>query len=376
MLVQYISQIEKQIGKLRGKYDECQQSEVLLDDLVQKKGWTKGALLLVDAKVFKRLDAHRLLCQGVGKFFNNASSLYTVLHTKIEVLEEQNTNGDGQKLKDLISQNDTVFEQLMDHIARAEELVELIRVNAERGSMDQANEHYDLINRQLQESSTTAKLLSDSIQEATMLMIVLKCKLLYRCLHYLVIIVSNVVCVAKSSSMDVDFSEVESNTQHIVQLINEGLAKATESADLKTELVNDLPTIEAELADSQPREAAGSSVTVDASSPAADAVEESATDRKMAALDAVAKAIQKRTSVTLSIDELNEITEKKVAPLLLSKQTPPSAPVSKALPEGWKELFDAKSNRPYYVHKYVSALMMIGDPVVIDFACWLQGAAA
>lgn len=46
--------------------------------------------------------------------------------------------------------------------------------------------------------------------------------------------------VAKSNTMDVDFSEVESQAQSIIALINQGLQKATESNDLSTQLVKQL----------------------------------------------------------------------------------------------------------------------------------------
>lgn len=331
MLVQYISQIEKQIEKLRSKFAECQKTELQLDGLVQEKGWTKGSKPAIDEKVFTPLESHHNLCATIEKLLHHASDLYNVLHKKIEKLEEENNKGEGLQLREIVAENDSIYEQLMDHIAKAEELVLMVRVNAERGDVEKANAQYDQINGQLAVMAGSTKRLTNGIQAASTLIATLK---------------------SKSSSMDVDFSEVETQAQNIIQMTNEAIAKANESSDIKTKLTKNIAQVAIEIANT----ARPLPMSPTAPAPIAHPTPSAESEAK----PKEGNVAGNRSSVSFNIKDLKALKEKKVDKAVLLSERPLSVrerPLSvsvrdsNALPDGWKELFDPKSNRPYYVHK-------------------------
>ncbi|RYG62675.1 hypothetical protein EON64_17430, partial [archaeon] len=176
-LVQFISQIEKQIARLKGKYDDCQKGGMKVDNELASKGWKKGDHAVVDASVFSAAERNKLLLHGIEKIFSNASNMYAVLHKKIETLEEQNNKGEGKVLRDLVDKDDNLYEAIMDLLSQAEESLGLVRINAERGAVDQAREAYGRLNTQLGEINSKCKLLKEGIEESDRLISVLKCKL-------------------------------------------------------------------------------------------------------------------------------------------------------------------------------------------------------
>lgn len=172
--------------------------------------------------------------------------------------------------------------------------------------------------------------------------------------------------------MDAEMTEVESQVRSIMEMINEAVVKANGSSEIKTKLNKTIAQVSIEIANStkplpmapgqHPTHGvtAGSSVGA-AASPTIGTVRSSSQDKSEGELEkhkaqiaAVTAAVDKRrSSVSFSIKDLKALKEKKVDKETLLADRPSSDVTSSSneLPDGWKELIDPKSNRPYYVNK-------------------------
>eukprot|EP00981_Chlorochromonas_danica_P001432 scaffold299_cov162-Ochromonas_danica.AAC.5 len=242
----------------------------------------------------------------------------------------------------------------MDNVTKAEELLSLIRINAERGDIDKTNAQYDLIREQLSLITSNSQQLASDLDLASKLLETVK---------------------DKASKMDSEMTDVESQARSIMEMINEAVVKANGSSEMKTKLNKTIAQVSIEIANAtkplpmapgqHPTHAptattpgtAASSTTGTVSSPPPSFQErsEGEQERHKAQIAAAAAAVDKRrSSVSFSIKDLKALKEKKVDKETLLADRPSSDMSTNSnndLPDGWKELVDPKSNRPYYVNK-------------------------
>jgi myosin heavy subunit len=168
----------KLLGDIEGKYSsfqnkrkEFQKQKMNLESLInEKEEQTTTALAIRKEPIYEKyLSLSKIFINFEESYFNQLNYKYNSIHSTIEKLEEIDAAAHqiDPSLNETLSNNDVIYEKTMDMISDVEQSINEVKLNAQRCRIDEAYEKYSLINEKIISLNNNTQELANGIDVAT-----------------------------------------------------------------------------------------------------------------------------------------------------------------------------------------------------------------
>lgn len=363
-----VTAIETRMKSLRIKQSEHLKHVSGLETLILQLSSAASSISSIHRTNIKRL---REFGDALETNLTTNAAEYQKINDLIDEMEEAHAKGDASKLQRMMDDIDNDYERIMDVINNVEKTLEEVKLQTERGTFDTFSHQYARIESELEKVGQYSRSMATNVQVAGELL-------------------KDVEVSAKL----LNFSPVEKLVQGILKSLEQGGMQIVQqeeatyqqyAADLNRAIAAFNSTIEQQ--QQQQKEKAG----VVASSVKTEDVKATGTRgavprRSVGSLYSLKDLAEMKRNGSISLpsgglnllgpdgrplkpERINtsassskSVTSSSAAALVTSLTMTTSTAGSatdisyQELPDGWKEFIDPKSQRPYYVNKYVSLL--------------------
>lgn len=344
-----VTTIETRIKALRVKQSEHLKHVSMLETLILQLSSAPASTTIPYRNQINRLREYGETLETT--LTQNASN-YQKINDLLDEMEEAHAKGDASKLHKMMQDVAQDYELIMEGINSIEQTLAEVKLQAERGDFDAYTVQYAKIEEQLDQVGHRSKTMTVNLQVAGEL------------LHDVEI-----------SAKLLDYAKVETLVQQILQSLEKAMTTIVQpeeslfqqaQADISRTIASFNSTLEQKQQQSIAANASTAGSTATAGAPPA-------VPRKsgLYSLKDLAEAKRNGSISLANVPALLGPDGRPIKPERLNANKPSttgalalastmtsttsaaSAATTAVLPDGWKEYFDAKSQRPYYVNRYV-----------------------
>jgi myosin heavy subunit len=358
-----LGDIESKYSLYQNKRKEFQKQKMNLESIMNEKeeqatkasSFTQQLMIRKEPIYEKYLSLLKIFINFEETYFNSLNYKYNSIHSTIEKLEEIDIAAHqiDPSLNETLTNNDSIYEKIMDIVSEVEQNINEVKLNAQRCRIDEAYEKYSLINEKIIFLNNNTQDLANGIEIAS----------------------EGLTAYEETlrTNDHLDFTQLDEQIEDIIEYCitigNYSKEINEKYPSLFEEIKNYDPSKVVEAAVVVPPPGVGFASLVKGKPPPPPPPPKSSTasvlfptasssddhpsqppekpPRRNSSINYGIKdlaALRKRTSASTPSDDDHGTENTTNKPFSQSVS-------SDGLPSDWKELFDAKTNRPYYVNR-------------------------
>ncbi len=165
-IAQKISNVAQQLTRVRSQHNDAIRNKLQVEKLISEKS--------IDLSVpnKKNFDTQPII-EFLG-MFDSLEALFELVNDDnqsiqrniAELEETQSSSSNAKGLNEIVELNDSMYEDLMDRVSKAEEYLQEVTIFAERGNVDAAHKAFEKMNEELNAVNVSSLALSEAIQRA------------------------------------------------------------------------------------------------------------------------------------------------------------------------------------------------------------------
>jgi myosin heavy subunit len=348
--------ISKLLGEIENKYNSQQNKR---KDIFKEKSKVESLLLTKEMTIGKNkksdlllneIDLHffQLITEVEDSYSEQCHSCYESIHSTIEHLEEANNRPINPIFIKKMNSNDKLYETIMDRVSNVEQVINEVKLNAQRCKIDEAYSKYNLINELIVEVNNSTQELAQEIDFTVEGLQAHEGNDRF----YSVYFMSFYHLLFNIDSMNnVNFEELEVKIQEMFDIFMSLFAFIHKIQDNARRFQSDIQSFqfidESKAVPSKPPPPPAKLPTTTIQPPQSQEAQSSQQQH------APEKPPKKSGSVSYTLKDLKELKKRASATNTTEEAEKIAKEVvnTEVLPPEWKELFDPKTNRPYYVHR-------------------------